>query len=104
MLVADAPPARISPALRTCLTSRIAESFPPIVTVFANTTPLSLRVNVPAVAAVFATIILVTTVVVLAGTVYRVVVVVVVAAPRKSAFDTVAINYYLQIKLYHMDY
>jgi hypothetical protein len=52
------------------------------------------RVNVYAEEPVLVTAIFVTIVVVDDGTVYSTVVVVVVAAPRNSALDVVAINYY----------
>ena len=63
-----------------------------MITAVAMETPSSDSVNVPCVAVVFTTIISVITVVVDAGTVYKVVLPV-VAAPRKSAFEMVAISY-----------
>jgi hypothetical protein len=69
------------------------ESKLPTVTVVARFVPPNPRVKVPAALAVLVTMIEVTTVVVADGTVYSVVAVFVVAAPRKSAFDTVAISY-----------
>ena len=73
--------------------SMTVESLPPTVIVGANNTPPNESVKVPALAEVLVATMLVTTVTVEDGTVYSVVVVVVVAAPRKSVFDTVAINY-----------
>jgi hypothetical protein len=64
-------------------------------TVVATAVPAIASVNVPAVPAVFVTIIFVNTVVVDDGVVYRTVAVFVVAAPRKSALVVVAISSYL---------
>jgi len=80
-VIAEASPAIIFVAARTCLSDILIESFAAIATVVAIATPSKVRVNVAADAAVFVITISVTTVVVDAGTVYRVVLDV-AAAPR----------------------
>jgi hypothetical protein len=92
-VVAEAKPLIVLVVARTCLRSIIVVSSAPTATVYAIDTSSNNIVNDAAASAVFVTAMLVTTVVVDAGTVYRVVLDV-AAAPRKSAFDTVAISYY----------
>jgi hypothetical protein len=76
------------------------ESLPPTATNVARATPPRDTVKVPAAALEFATTMLVTTVVVADGVVYAVIADPPVNTdPRNKVFDTVAINYYLQIKL-----
>jgi hypothetical protein len=97
--VADARPAIILVVASTCLRLRETESFAGTAAVVAIETPSRVRVNVCADADVFATRISVITVVVDAGTVYSVVDDV-AAAWRTSAFDVVAISYYLLSRLW----
>jgi hypothetical protein len=94
IVVADASPAITCVAERTCLRSIVVTLLAATATVVAIDVPASESVNVPADPAVFAITILVTTVVVAAGTVYSVAEDV-AKAPRASALDVVAINYYL---------
>jgi hypothetical protein len=93
ILVAEAPPLIVLPVAKTCFIGISVESVAATVTVVAIDTSSKAIVKVPEDPAVLTTIISVTTVVVEEGTVYSVVVVVVVAAPRKSAFEVVAISY-----------
>jgi hypothetical protein len=100
MVVADAFTCIVCVAERTCLISITVESNAPTVTVVAMLVPAKEMLKVPDALAVFATTMLVTTVVVAAGVVYTVVADPPTKTdPRNKVFDTVAINYYLQIKL-----
>jgi hypothetical protein len=91
IVIAEAPPLRVVPVVKTCLMSSTIESFAAIEIASDKRTLSSDRVNVPALAAVLVTTMLVTTAVVADGTVYKVVLVVVVAAPLKSVFGVFGI-------------
>jgi hypothetical protein len=98
IVVADAPPLMVLPVASTCFIGIIVESVAATVTVVAIDKSSNAIVKVPALPAVFTTMISVTIAVVEDGTVYRVVVVVVVAAPRKSALGVVGIYILLSIR------
>jgi hypothetical protein len=100
IVVADALTVIVCVAVKTCLMSITVESLPPTATSVAKSDPPIDIVKVPAAALEFAITMLVTTVVVDAGVVYTVVADPPTKTdPRNKVFDTVAINYYLQIKL-----